>query len=80
MVQLRSGRQTDKIDKINKVVSDRRKTIARQQREHAHKQQSEAQSRRMKKWFDENQGKTEDDYNKMRMSKFRARQQARQQG
>lgn len=77
MVQLRSGRQTDKIDK---VVSDSRKTIARQQREHAHKQQSEAQSRRMKKWFDENPGKTEDDYNLMRMSKFRARQQARQQG
>ena len=53
-------------------VEQKRAVIASQQRSHAMDQQRVAQNRRMMKWIEANPGKNEDDYNAMRMAKFRA--------
>ncbi len=71
MVQLRSGRFTGNAAKVSRV-EQKREVIASQQRSHAMDQQRVAQNRRMMKWI-EATGKNEDDYNAMRMAKFRAR-------
>ena len=54
-------------------MEQKRAVIASQQRSHAMDQQRVAQNRRMMKWIEANPGKNEDDYNAMRMAKFRAR-------
>jgi hypothetical protein len=76
MVSTRSGRCTD--GPVKSKSADQRKKekrqadLRKQQYQHAQMQNADAESRRIKMWIDENPGKTENDYKKMKQAKFQA--------
>ena len=74
MVSTRSGRCTDgPVKSADQRKKEKRQAdLRRSQYQHAQMQNADAESRRIKMWIDENPGKTENDYKRMKQAKFQA--------